>query len=309
MLLLLIIIGGVYATFFVTLKVYPYVDFLPGECRDVIQFDDWYYNYGGATKLGQSLFLTLDSLGQILNSISSVHLFLLFIFALGSLIGKIKVQDEDDFWIQCIIGGICTLILGYAVVGIPPDAKYKSLFVIALIICSFLCIARCFVVQSRGIVLGILLLGLMGMEVFIYRPNELVFSPVWNIKSESEKKYPTTGEIRIGEAMSWGFHNMLAGEKISAWAEQNSIPLEQIYIYSDYYSKWLENPGMNIRVIESSKDIGDFGEKDFYILSRFALFREEIPEFIYEEEPFDAVSYRGEIVAWIYRGEQLEKYY
>ena len=129
-----------------------------------------------------------------------MHLFLLFIFALGSLIGKIKVQDEDDFWIQCIIGGICTLILGYAVVGIPPDAKYKSLFVIALIICSFLCIAKCFVVQSREIVLGILLLGLMGMEVFIYRPNELVFSPVWNIKSESEKKYPTTGEFVLAFA-------------------------------------------------------------------------------------------------------------
>lgn len=307
--LLIIIAGGVYATFFVTLKIYPYIDFLPGECRDVIQFDDWKYNYGGSTKLGQSLFLTLDSLGQLLNSISSAHLLLLLIFVAGSLTKKIRVGDEDDFWIQCIIGGTCTLILGYAVVGIPPDAKYKSLFIIALVICVFLCIAKYLVSKRREIILGVVLFGLMVTEVFMYRPNELVFSPIWNIKSETEKSYPTTGEFRIGEAMSWGFHNMLAGEKIEIWAEENKIPFEQIYVYSDYYSKWLENPGMDFRVIKSSKDISDFGEKDFYIFSRFALFREEIPEFIYKEEPFDTVSYRGEIVAWIYQGEQLEKYY
>lgn len=306
---IIIIVGGIYATYFVTLKVYPYTDFLPGEYRNVIQFDDWLYNYGGTTKWEQSLLLTLDSLGQVLNSISSVHLLLLAVFVIAVLLKKIQVNDENDFWIHCIIGGICTLILGYALVGIPPDAKYKSLFIIALIICVFLCIAKYLIISKKEVVLGIILIGLMGVEIWIYRPNELVFSPIWNIKSESEKKYPVTGEFRIGEAMSWGFHNMIAGEKIKTWAEQNSVPFEQIYIYSDYYSNWLENPGMNIRVIESSDDIQDFGEKDFYVLSRFALFREKIPEFIYQEKPLDTVEYRGEIVAWIYQGEQLKKYY
>lgn len=39
---------------------------------------------------------------------------------------------------------------------------------------------------------------------------------------------------------------------------------------------------------------------NFYIKSRFMLYRKEIPEYIYHEAPFMEISYRGETAAWVY---------
>lgn len=49
-----------------------------------------------------------------------------------------------------------------------------------------------------------------------------------------------------------------------------------------------------------------FDKKAYYVINKFWIFRGAIPSYIYEVEPVAEISYKGEVGAWVYRGDQIK---
>jgi hypothetical protein len=141
--------------------------------------------------------------------------------------------------------------------------------------------------------------------MFLYTPNIKAFSPIWVWHNDSYNKTFRTGIWAAGETMFWGEELALAGSKILQIIDPNT-KTNEIKIISNYGRVWPNNPGFKICPL--TRQNLSFDNNTYYVLNKFMLFRDEIPPFIGKEPPLLTLSYKGEIGAWIYNGEQLSLY-
>ena len=152
-------------------------------------------------------------------------------------------------------------------------------------------------------ILGIVYL----VEMALYVPNVKAFSPLWLVRSNEWKTSIRTGEWAAGEAMLWGEDLAVAGRKIQKIVEREGVDYPEVTIYSNYGREWIDNPGFYIKSTRTDEELV-FSERTYFSLSKFYLYRKEIPPFIYEVEPIETISFKGEVAVWIYRGDQLADY-
>ena len=104
--------------------------------------------------------------------------------------------------------------------------------------------------------------------------------------------------------MFWGEEMAIAGNIIDSKIDSNEIKTTSIY--SNYSNCWPGNNGYRLRSIYNSDIV--LSKENYYVFNKFRLFRGEQPTFINEVEPFAVILYKGEIGAWIYRGDNLIDY-
>lgn len=297
---LMIICGiGIISTYTIKMKIYPYDNFRAGESQICPNFTGAYYHYGAATALGQYFLHFCNAMANIINKITTGHLLLISLYIVIILRKKHKTISIQDLLPHLGISLSVFMCILYAVAGVPSDSRYKSLYIggliIGCVIVIFCEIKVDEILWRAKIALSVICVISM-IEIVIYTPNEMPFKPSWNINCA---KYPRQGIWDAGEPMQWGVQNMLVGEKIKKWADTEKIDYSDITIYCDYVGGWFENPGINMEYIVFTDELNQ-SKYNFYINSRFMLFRKEIPGYIYNEVPFMEISYRGETATWVY---------
>ena len=202
----------------------------------------------------------------------------------------------------------------FSIAGQPAGERYYAVTILMqVIICYYYIYTGKMEVQVKfkhRIFFGIL--GMLYMaEMLLFTPNIKIFSPVWVVRSKDYKESIRKGAWYAGEAMTWGEDMSIAGNMIKDMVDKQGIEdYGQISIYGNYGSIWLNNPGFKINKINMGSDTVDYkwDDTEYMVLSKFALYRYDIPEFIYDVEPTATIEYNGEISSWIYKGSQLEKY-
>ena len=145
------------------------------------------------------------------------------------------------------------------------------------------------------------------LEMILFSPNYATFRPIWLVYSEEYKTTARKGQLDIGESMMWGEDCAIAGKKILKLIGEGE-DYGSYKIFTTYGNRWLSNPGFEILSVNKHLEELSFTEKDYYVLTKFAVIRKTIPEFIRLIEPDDVVSYNGEISVWIYRGDRIKEY-
>lgn len=233
---------GMISTYVVKMRIYPYDSFAAGESRICPSFNTVYYHYGAATALGQYFFHFCNAMANMMNKITSGHLCLILLYGAAALKKGAKIWDIQELLPHLGISlGILMCIL-YAVAGVPSDSRYKSLYIAVLLIGCVTAVFRWIKIdrvpgKKKMIILALCVLSMA--EIVIYAPNEIPFKPIWNINCS---KYPRQGVWDAGEPMQWGIQNMLVGERIKRWADQEGIDYSDITIWCDY-----GGPGLKIR--------------------------------------------------------------
>lgn len=273
------------------------------------------YHYG-ATSKGGAIFLNIAAhYAVVLNAIPSAVLLLFFLYALYSLFRK-----QASLPVCWGILGCLLLPAVFALGGQPGTVPRYYVLPINLSILlmlpdllnqAFLHLPRFLQARRPVKVLGAALcFCLFFFEVLLYLPNTTPFSPLWSGIPKANAHVPQTGYWYAAEPMMWGEDVTIAGKRIDAIVRKEGKSTEDVVIYSNYGKDWLSNPGYPI--YSAQKDRFEyidqsFTEHAYYALSRFTLYRQEIPSFLTEVEPIDTISFRGVDSVWIYRGDQLAK--
>lgn len=283
----------------------PYLAIEPGYYISADGLDGWTYHYGARTFIGHFIAKLCYMCATVICNYPSAVLCMLALSA-----GLALKHGQDDRMTVCNLvytSGIALLAL-YVMAGLPSDARYYSYPILIIVLSS---IYTCYLYYHGTKMKNIFALSLTILwilEMLLYVPNIKAFSPIWVMRDRSFNESVRKGEWYAGEVMFWGENVALAGRKIKNIVDLNDdISYSDVTIYNDYGNIWIENPGF------SFKELGDYDgsgldEKTFIVLNKFALFRKDVPLFLESVDPMDTISYKGEIGAWIYRGDQLKEY-
>ncbi len=302
-LIILGIMGGVVAAYFIPLRISPYLPIQEGFYVTTDSFDGWTYHFSAKTAIGHFGAKLCYMCATICTNYPTILLLLFLIICIFLL----KKSDfKEIYFCSILLSAAIGLLILYAVVGLPYDAKYYSysIYVLALtlIYLGYYCLN--FSMANRVLLsVGILVYY---VEMALYIPNIKPFSPVWLWHDSEWNKSIRVGEWSAGETMFWGEEMAIAGCKIDFFISETNDEINEITIYSNYGVVWPGNPGYKIRSIYET-DL-EFGKNDYYVLNKFKLFRADKPEFINRVTPIATINYKGEVGAWIYRGEDLKDY-
>lgn len=311
--LLISIVGGIIAAYCIPLRISPYIAIQEGNYLSTDGFDGWTYHYGAKTATGHFVCKVCYMCATVLCSYPTVVTVLAVVAAV--LIIKKEIENTNGnffaglFWFCSIL-----LLALYAIAGMPSDARYFSFSIYALIISviyylnQFYCHTK---LTNRLVVTGSILFVI---EMLFYSPNIINFSPIWIIHSNEHNQTIRTGEWYAGESMLWGEELAIGGNKIKNLVDEQNQDMDysKVNIYTNYGGAWLrkfrDKSFFTVKNVYSGIDEIRFTENAYYIFSKYRLFRGEVPGFINEIVPIDTIEFKGDIGAWIYRGDQLNEY-
>lgn len=298
------ILCGWVAAFLIPLRIAPFLEIKNGAYVSTDSFDGWQYHFGAKTAIGH---FTAKVGYQWATIITNYPTVILLLTAAAGVILLIRKHEDDLLICSLILSGALALLVLYAIAGLPSDARYYSYPMLVVVLCGIDLMYRQNLVMPYKKMVFLCAYALYLIEMCIYIPNVKAFTPVWLWHSDEHNKEVRTGQWYAGEAMFWGEQVAIAGniiEEIAGTAE-----CSKIVIYSDYSSSWPGNPGYIVMSLnhENAHRLR-FDHHAYYVINRFKIFRDEIPNYIYEVEPIYAITYKGETGAWIYRGDQLKEY-
>lgn len=298
------LLGGIIAAYTIPLKIAPWKPIQEGYYASTDAFGSVIYHFGCKTAEGHFATKLLYMWAVVVCSYPTPILVILIAACLAGL--KKKESAKDQLINGIVMFSSAILLLLYAIAGLPFDARYYSYSIICIVLCVIYSFYRAdapsWPVKQMAI-LGIVYL----VEMALYVPNVKAFSPLWLVRSNEWKTSIRTGEWAAGEAMLWGEDLAVAGRKIKKIVEREGVDYSEVTIYSNYGREWIDNPGFYIKSTRADEELV-FSERTYFSLSKFYLYRKEIPPFIYEVEPIETISFKGEVAVWIYRGDQLADY-
>lgn len=306
----LMILIGIYGTYYVPQMLSPYAPVEIGEFSSIVVWGT--YHYGAYSWVGHKLSQIAYAFATVMSNYptSVLLLFLVYIYV-------VLRKDIEEFCCQIVVLGSVLLIAILACMNQPSDPRYFGVSILLLVICTWIVIYNNQILmlyekkkKRYKTVIGLLVVVCIGfIELAMYVPNVKIFAPLWNYRSTQWKETIRPGQWDAGEAMSWGEELALAGRKINKLRQEDGLVEDTITIYSDYGTYWLLNPGYSILPISQAGSSVQLNEATYFVFTKKRLFRMmELPPFLYEVEPIDTVEYRGEICSWIYKGSQLKEY-
>lgn len=308
------VFSGIMAVFLLTRSVYPFKNFPDGIYVPGASMSGTMFFYGAKTVLTHIICEIAYANGVIIANIPSVFLLILFV-AFGVMVFKCG----QEYILQLCLAFATLLISVFTLAGQPAVPRYFSVTIllyslVAVYYCSELDFtdARLQKIKLR-IFAGKAMCGaallIYIIELYLYLPVYSCFAPLWLIRSGNFKDTIRQGEWAAGEAMTWGEEIAIAGNIIEEHATAKGLSPEDIIIISNYGSVWFGNPGFDIRYIRNITEDTDIplDETTYFVWTKFALYRDEISDFIYDTEPVEVVKYNGEKAVWIYTADQIGK--
>lgn len=296
---------GGYAAYRIPLKIAEYSPIKQGYYQSLDNFDGWTYHYGAKTAIGHFLYKIGYMFGTIICSYPT--LIMICILTVAFIIVLRKREFFTDSFAGLLWSSALLLMLAYAVAGLPSGARYFSFSIYMLALVAIFYGNKIFDFKSpqqRSVITMGMILAVF--EMALYLPNFANFSPIWIVHDADHNHSIRKGEWYIGETMLWGEELAIAGNKIQRLTDAESVKL-----FTNYGGMWLQkkkDKRVEVKSIYTSLSELEFDESTYYVFNKFRLFRDDVPEFIYDLEPVETIEFKGDIGAWIYRGDQLKSY-
>lgn len=297
------VIGGAIGAYLIPLRVAPFLEIENGKYISTDSFDGWIYHYGANTAIGHFLAKICYQWATI---VSNYPTFLLMLCMSTAVILFAKKYDDGELPCSLFLSSALAMLLMYSVAGLPVDARYYSYPIFVIGVCAVY-ISNKYLVHERKQIIGFFYF-LCIVEMVMFIPNVKVFSPIWLWHDHKHNIEVRKGEWYAGEVYFWGEQVAIAGNIIEELISTD-VNNEEVVIYSNYGDTWPRNPGYSV-VDLRSQDESDlrFDENTYYVINKFWIFRSDIPSYLYQIDPVATIRYKGEIGAWIFRGDQLKGY-
>lgn len=225
------------------------------------------------------------------------------------------IRRDDEISSYSIVYPVCsycvafcyTIIHNTNFVGSAYYNIYILLYMFITIVLFWEWLDR-WTVEEWKCITGVMCTGLfVAGEIASSEPAFSDFIPIWNVKLLYQNEY--------GVPMYWGEERLIAGEKIKAYCENNSIDLSEVVMYVGYPAgSWLDRG-------EISEGNGDWKynseaastkETDFYVFETNGIELnwfgdQKVPDETIQ--PIMTLTYRGRITARIYQGSDLIEYF
>lgn len=312
--LLCIVSGAITACFIVARQQYPFIDIPDGIYVPNASMNGTTCFYDVKTAFGYYLASAFYALATCIANMPTTYM-VVFVLACAIFIGMKKVRDDEYGLFLTGVFGLVLPIL-YVWSGTPATPRYFGVSILLMQILSIYILGK-YVETNRlngikcvrwGIKIGAMVCYvLILVEMCLYTPNYTSFAPIWLYRSNEFKTSVRQGEKAVGESMMWGEDLAIAGNEIRDLLGKD-VDYSQYTIYYSYGREWIKNPGFNIKSMRRGLDNLSWTENDYYIFTKFRIYRKEIPEFIFDLEPDITVSNNGEIAVWIYRGDRIREY-
>lgn len=302
----IVVVVGVVAAYLLPVRVSPFLAIEEGCYNQGYAFNSVVNHFGAKTYLGHIMSRFAYVCAVIMANYPSIVIIILGGIA---VIFCKKMYDERTLVGALMLGGFFAILFVFVLLDLPTDARYYSVpLIMIVVICAYFCglyIPSNYI--RRIAIIGVFVLYCI--EMLLYMPNVKAFSPVWLCHDDEYNKEIRTGVVHAGEVMFWGEEIALGGRKIQNLVEEDGVYApENITVYSNYGITWPGNPGYQIYKIGKATEGYLFDETAYYLLNKFMLYRDTVPKFIYEVSPVLTIEHKGEVGAWIYRGDQLTDY-
>ena len=324
-LLLLVIIFGVYGTFYVQAYWDPYAPILTGEYHAPSSLNNVTYHYKAFSYL-QHMFRSVSfSSSVFMNAIPSIYWVALVIGLLLIIRNRIMEGRRGD---KLILFSMLFFSLAFpfmfGILQIPPANKYFNIGLMLFSICSVILLTHCYTYFNKLnskisnfviIILPLLLLG----EILPFGPVFGGFQPIWS-------KYPDPTIPELGQVnpswVGYGEEAMLIGKQIIEECKLGKLELEPESICEDirlhiYAGDWIKSsatiqiarfpyPKTPILEYKNSKTPStdyQYTRNDYYLIMRLTAIKGYgFPNGL---EPDFIVPGRGFINGWAFRGDRL----
>lgn len=303
------IISGILAAYFIPQFLSPFKEIEEGFYNSTDSFNSVIYHFGAVNGLQHFIHKVAYAFATILCNYPTV---VLLILGLNIYLYIKKSKELMENYFIHIIMFICTIFpILFSVAGQPAGERYYGVTILMMAIISVYNVYNSKIhFKYNRIIACIVCIGFIG-EMLIYVPNIKIFSPIWVVHSLEYKNTIRKGEWYAGESMTWGEDMAIAGNMIKDMVDNEGVKdYSDISIYGNYGHIWLGNPGFNIGVIDKGVNVDGYkwDNTEYMVLSKFKLYRYDIPDFIYSIEPVATIKYNGEVSSWIYTGDQLKEY-
>lgn len=325
-LVFLLFIGTIVACFVVVRGQYPFVEIPEGLYIAEEAMNGTTYFYNAKTALGYWMCVVFYGFATVVTNWPTVYLLFVFLAIYcagkGSVAGKISVENiagayrnienkkglaSEGYFL--FLTGVLALLLPimYVLAGDPPVPRYfgVSILLIPIIALYIIYCKNLSVIRNLKVIVVVYMIILF--EMFLYIPNYSCFAPVWLWRSPEWKQSVRQGEWAVAEAMMWGEDLAVAGKRVMDLIGPQE-DYGQYTLFANYGLHWIGNPGFHVVAMNRGIDALSFTEYDYYIFTKFRVYRGPEPEFFSIVEPIDTVEFNGEIAVWIYRGDTIREY-
>jgi hypothetical protein len=300
MLFIILFLCAVAGTYRISAYLAPYYSINEGAYVPEFSFNNSVVHFGALSLLSH-VFLSIAWANTVFYNAIPTALVLMSLVNIYLLFKKRKDYLSPLFDVIFLISIVAPVMFG--LLQVPVANRYLNLFLLIAVIK----IAFDFMVLTKENMriknAGILVAGLLLFaEVIPFGPLYGAFRPVWS-------NYPSSYNHSISRGvlnpwwMGWGEEVSIAGKRIVN--RLKSKPCD-ITIYSDYQGEWLfKNRSIKTLRLDTAGQI-NYSERDFFVLNRMGITqsRMKFPEKIV---PFDSISYRGFVQAWVFCGSDLKK--
>lgn len=297
------IIGGGISAYLIPLRIAPFLEIEKGKYLSTDSFEGWIYHYGAKTPVGHFI----AKMGyQWATIIADLPTAITILCLIGSVLLLVRIHDEYELPLSLLLSSALGILVLYSIAGLPVDAKYYSYSIFVIGMCAIYVTCKYDMFEKKYLI-GCYYL-LCSIEMILFIPNIKPFSPIWLWHRHEHNIEVRRGQWYAGEVYFWGEQNAIAGNIIEKLVKP-STKKEDVTIYSNYFTVWPGNPGYNLVRLQSQEENKlRFDKNAYYVISKFTLFRSDTPRYLYEVKPLATIDYKGEVGAWIYRGDQLKGY-
>ncbi len=324
-LVLTLFVGTIIASFVVVRSQYPFVEIPSDIYLPKASMNGTTYFYNTKTALGYWLCTVFYGFATVVTNWPTMYLLMIF-FAIycvvknerGNGVFEVEVsyvqereQKKDGSASEgyfLFLTGVLTLLLPilYVLAGDPAVPRYFGVSILLIPIIALYIITKSISFGNSLKAIAVAY-AIVVFEMFLYSPNYSCFAPLWLYRSSEWKQSVRQGEWATSETMMWGEDLAIAGNRVMDMIGQQE-DYGKYTLFYDYGVGWIKNPGFNIVNMHQGIDSLSFTEHDYYIFTKFRIYRSPEPDFFSIIEPIDTVEYNGEIAVWIYRGDTIKDY-
>ncbi len=301
----ILLICGMCGTFFIDARLGPFNPPLSGSYLPPVSFNNSFIHFGAGNAATHIIISIFWAYTVFFNAIPTTVVFLALF---NAVLFFQKRKETSSPVLEITYTAVLLVPFAFGLFLAPVGNRYFNLFLLLLTLVNvYKLIEKDINISGKKTrITAVAVICLLLIEVLPFRPLYAAFRPVWSNYSQLYNMSPSKG-ILNPSWMGWGEEISIAGKRIEKRLSESNRKLSGVQIYHNYMGEWLYRKNDAVLLgLDTCKVLG-YTENDFYIMNRMGItqsplsFPENVP-------PYDVISFRGFVTAWVFRGDDLKKH-
>jgi len=299
------LICGVCGTFFIDARLGPFIPPLPGSYLPPVSFNYCFIHFGAGNAATHIIISIFWAYVIFVNAIPTTIVFLAFF---NAVLFFQKRKETSSPVLEITYTAALLAPFAFGLLLVPVENRYFNLFLLLLTLVNVykLIESNITICGKKTRIAAVAAICLLLIEVLPFRPLYGAFRPLWSNYSQLYNTTPSRG-VSNPWWMGWGEEISIAGKRIEKRLSESNRKLSGVQIYHNYLGEWLYRKNDAVLFLLDTCTFFRYTENDFYILNR-SIIAQSPPSFPDSVPPYDIISFRGFVTAWVFRGDDLKKH-